>query len=201
MATRARAFAQAHAAEIEAAQREVDGLGTAAYRIGIDGEQLSRMAPLVKPCPVSTLHALFDAGFRPGPHPAPLPTKVAAADAAIALVGGVPVLPSVSAPPAARVPPTVLEQQRIAGDKLIVPDDPTKLRIARHVDGKLVGTFKLCLSAAGDVTTIARMRSTGFPAYDATIEAGIRTWRYRPVIVDGQPAAACTAVTFVYSQK
>jgi hypothetical protein len=29
----------------------------------------------------------------------------------------------------------------------------------------------------------------------------MRTWTYRPFLVNGKPAPVCTAVTFIYSQK
>ena len=45
------------------------------------------------------------------------------------------------------------------------------------------------------------LKSTGFSAYDQTIQSTIRgTWRYRPFLVNGKAAPVCTAVTFIYSQ-
>jgi len=29
----------------------------------------------------------------------------------------------------------------------------------------------------------------------------IYAWRYRPFLIDGEPAPACTAVTFIYAQQ
>ena len=109
--------------------------------------------------------------------------------------------PPPPAPPA-NVPPTVLEQARIAGEKNIVPDDVTKTEIARSGKDKLVGTYKLCLTNGGEIKSVVQMKSTGFPAYDSKIQNTIRgEWRYRAVMVNGKPVEACTAVTFIYSQK
>jgi hypothetical protein len=33
------------------------------------------------------------------------------------------------------------------------------------------------------------------------IRAAIRGWRYAPFLVDGQAAAVCTHMTFIYSQR
>jgi hypothetical protein len=67
---------------------------------------------------------------------------------------------------------------------------------------RLVGTYKLCLTASGNIQSVGQLKSTGFPAYDAKIQNTIRgEWRYRPFLVNGQPAAVCTAVTFIYTQR
>jgi len=103
--------------------------------------------------------------------------------------------------PPQNVAPTSLEANRMAGTKNIVPDDVTKVEIQRARKTKLVGTWKLCVTPEGNIGTVAQLKSTGFPAYDATITKTIRgEWRYRPFLVNGQPAPVCTAVTFIYSQ-
>jgi protein TonB len=109
--------------------------------------------------------------------------------------------PPPPAPPQ-NVAPTALDANRIAGEKNIVPDDVTKTEISRSGKDKLVGSFKLCITAEGNINTVAQLKSTGFPAYDQKIQNTIRgEWRYRPFVVNGKPAAVCTAVTFIYSQK
>jgi len=45
------------------------------------------------------------------------------------------------------------------------------------------------------------MKSTGSIHYDRRIERMIYAWRYRPFLIDGEPAPACTAVTFIYAQQ
>lgn len=98
------------------------------------------------------------------------------------------------------MPPTVLEGVRIAGDRAIVPDDATKVAIARTGRDKIVGSLKLCVDETGTVTVVTLLKSTGFPDYDAKLEREMRTWRYRPYEVNGQAARVCTAVTFIYKQ-
>src|SRR5262249_27331865 len=63
------------------------------------------------------------------------------------VVDGAPPPPPPPPPPPGKSPqvvaPTVLEGYRIAGEKNIVPDDPTKLDIAKAGKTKIVGSFKL----------------------------------------------------------
>jgi protein TonB len=109
--------------------------------------------------------------------------------------------PPPPAPPQ-NVAPTALDANRIAGEKNITPDDVTKTEISRSGKDKLVGSFKLCITAEGNINTVNQLKSTGFAAYDNKIVNTIRgEWRYRPFVVNGKPAAVCTAVTFIYSQK
>ena len=98
------------------------------------------------------------------------------------------------------VPPTLLEGQRIAGERNIVPDDVTKVEIQRSGKTKIIGAFKLCVDANGVVTSVDQLKSTGFSAYDAKIKTAMHAWRYRPYRINGKDAAVCTAVTFIYSQ-
>jgi protein TonB len=109
--------------------------------------------------------------------------------------------PPPPAPPQ-NVAPQALDANRISGEKNIVPEDGTKTEISRSGKDKLVGSFKLCITAEGNINTVTRLKSTGFPAYDDKIVTTIRgEWRYRPFTVNGKPTPVCTAVTFIYSQK
>jgi protein TonB len=109
--------------------------------------------------------------------------------------------PPPPAPPKT-VPPTALEQTRIAGEKMIVPDDVTKTEISRSGKDRLVGSFKLCITADGNIKSVNQLKSTGFSSYDSKIQNTIRgDWRYRPFMVNGKAVEVCTAVTFIYSQK
>jgi hypothetical protein len=89
------------------------------------------------------------------------------------------------------IAPSRLEALRIAGDKTILPDDMRSRR----------GTFKFCLDVTGKVGDIEPLQPTGDARYDAKIERAMQQWAYRPVIVDGQPAAICSAVTFIYNRR
>jgi serine/threonine protein kinase len=116
--------------------------------------------------------------------------------------------PAVSTrPPAPVAPPpspalVALDANRIGGDKNIAPDDATQADIKRQGTARLTGVYKVCITASGDVSSVSPVRSTGFVAYDRKIQTTIRTqWRYRPFLVNGQPAPACTAVQLVYSES
>ena len=91
--------------------------------------------------------------------------------------------------------------QRVLGDKLISPDALTVAAIIRAERTSVIGVFNVCIDSKGDVAEINVMRSTRFPAYDAKLQRQIRTWKYQPVLLAGQPAPVCTKVTFVYQQK
>ena len=104
--------------------------------------------------------------------------------------------------PPQNVPPTMLEGSRIAGEKQIAPDDVTKTEIQRSGKDRIIGSFKLCLTVAGSISNVSMLKSTGFGAYDAKIQAKMHgEWRYRPYLVNGKAVPVCTAVTFIYSQK
>ena len=95
----------------------------------------------------------------------------------------------------------MLEGQRVAGNKHIVPSDVTKTEIQRSGKDKVVGSFKICITLDGAVSSINMLKSTGFGAYDAKIQGEMRQWRYRPYMVNGKAVPVCTAVTFIYSQN
>jgi len=108
--------------------------------------------------------------------------------------------PPPSTPPV-EVAPSLLEGQRISGEKRIIPDDTTKDEIAkRHISG-ITATFKICLDTSGMPKSVDRLYSSCFPRYDADIRSGMKEWRYSPYMKDGQPVPVCTAVTFIYTQK
>jgi hypothetical protein len=103
------------------------------------------------------------------------------------------------APPTPQaVMPTVLSNLRTSGETQILPDAATVEEIQRSGKSKVIGSFKLCVSITGDVTGVVVLKSTGFPAYDKKITAGIRTWKHRPYLVDKKPMAVCSAETFIY---
>ena len=68
-------------------------------------------------------------------------------------------------------------------------------------EDKLAGAFKLGLTDNGGIASVHQLKSTGFSAYDAKIQREMRTWRYRPFVVNGKAVPVCTSVTFIYSQK
>jgi hypothetical protein len=98
------------------------------------------------------------------------------------------------------VPQVQLEAQRISGEKQVVPDAATRAEITKSGKNQIVGSFKMCLSAAGAVSEVTKMKSTGFPRYDKAIIDAMRSWKYRPFMVHGVATPVCSAVTFIYKQ-
>jgi len=109
--------------------------------------------------------------------------------------------PPLPAPPQ-NVAPTVLDANRISGDKDIAPDDTTQTEIGRAGVETISGIFKVCITTEGTINTVTLSKTTGFAAYDAKLQNAIRrNWRYRPFMVNGKAAQVCTSVRFVYQQK
>jgi len=109
--------------------------------------------------------------------------------------------PAMIVPPAIpiNVPPTSLENNRIAGDKKIEPDAITQDEIRRAGKDKVIGSYKLCITVTGEVSTVSQLKGTGFSGYDGKIISELKTWRYLPYIYNGDAAPVCTAVTLIYS--
>lgn len=99
--------------------------------------------------------------------------------------------PRVNGGPAV-IAPSRLEVFRIAGEKMILPDD---LGFSRRA------TVKFCVDESGRVTTVAVLQASGDDRYDAKVMATVHHWAYRPVVVDGQPTAVCSAITFIYNHR
>ena len=93
--------------------------------------------------------------------------------------------------PRPMIPPSRLEPLRVAGDKFIKPDDQKSLR----------GKYKFCVDVTGKVGDIEKLQSSGDAHYDAKIERDMQQWAYHPVIVDGQPSAVCSEITFIFNQR
>lgn len=95
---------------------------------------------------------------------------------------------------------TTLDQERIAGERQIVPDNETKSKISMAHKTQLIGSFKLCMSSSGRIQSVKVLKPTGFNDYDDRLVRRLRDWRYRPFLVNGSAMPVCTAVTFVYAQ-
>jgi len=94
-----------------------------------------------------------------------------------------------------------MEKKRIAGSKILVPDDEDKDAILRSRKTRLESVFELCVERTGDVGWILMLQSSGFPRYDARIATGLAGWRFSPFTVDGSPVPVCTWITLIYVQK
>ncbi len=99
------------------------------------------------------------------------------------------------------VGPQILKGLRISGETAIAPPDVVKTQMLRDDHKRTVGVFKLCLSAAGEVSSLGTMKSTKYAEYDGRLLAGMRTWRYQPYLVGGVPTPVCSTVTFVYTME
>jgi serine/threonine protein kinase len=133
------------------------------------------------------------------PTPAPPPPPPVAISTA-----PLPALPPAPAPPAPpqNVAPTVLDANRISGEKEISPDATTQTEIHRAGVETVSGTYKVCITQDGNINTVTPLKPSGFPAYDTKIQNTIqRNWRYRPFMINGKPAQVCTTVRFVYKQS
>ena len=127
----------------------------------------------------------------------------------VGVVGGISVVPPPPPPPPPPLPPsvsvwqtvspTLLEGNRIRGDKDIEPDAPTKAQIAKSGKDRLIGSYKLCIDAQGAVTAVMPLKSTGFSDYDAKLRREMQQWAYRPYTINGKAVPVCTAATFIYS--
>jgi TPR repeat protein len=104
-----------------------------------------------------------------------------------------------SAAPGA-VPPAMLETYRIVGEATILPDPATRRAIFAAGSPRLIGSFKVCITARGTIASITMLKSTGSIAYDRTLERTMYAWRYHPFQANGEPTPVCSAVTFVYQQ-
>lgn len=94
----------------------------------------------------------------------------------------------------ASVRPTALH--RVHGDPLITPEDKH-----RFGGGRVVGSFKVCIDETGKVDSVKLLDSTSIPDYDEKIMRRVRGWRYRPFMAGGRTMRACTALTFIYTQR
>ena len=98
-------------------------------------------------------------------------------------------------PPHEDVTEAALLARQLAGERHVEPDDATKTEIMRAGRVRLVGVVDTCIDTRGVVTSLAVERSTGFPAFDGTLQYAMRAWRFEPFA-----RAACAPITFVYVQ-
>ncbi len=89
---------------------------------------------------------------------------------------------------------------RLTGSDSIPPDDPTRVEIESAGGGAVVGAFRFCADPTGGVVKVAPVESTGWAPYDRKLEAALRTWTFKPYVVEGKPVEACSSVVFVYQQ-
>ncbi|MEO6774386.1 MAG: hypothetical protein ABI467_15425 [Kofleriaceae bacterium] len=99
------------------------------------------------------------------------------------------------------IPPRVLMGLRVSGDPQIQAPGSVRSDLQwRHRD-TLTAAFQVCLDASGEVSSARRLKSSGYAEYDAVLEAGIATWRYKPYTLGGHAIPVCGIVTFVYTMR
>lgn len=95
--------------------------------------------------------------------------------------------------PVLTVQPDALDALRVTGDKAIAPDAFSAADLARG-HATLPGLFKLCVSAAGKITDVDRLKSTGSRLYDLQIVAAVNSsWQFRPYTVAHRPSPVCAS--------
>jgi periplasmic protein TonB len=96
------------------------------------------------------------------------------------------------------VAPTVLESQKLSGG--IPPLPPTVKEQAFTTLGNQPGTltaiFKVCIGPDGGIASINLIKPSGSAALDDFIKTNLRTWRYRPYMIDGKPTPICGTKVF-----
>jgi len=57
---------------------------------------------------------------------------------------------------------------------------------------------KICIDAAGAVSSVDVTKSCGSADGDQSVVAKLRAWKFRPYLVNGQPSPFCTVKMFRY---
>ncbi|MGE0870724.1 MAG: energy transducer TonB [Kofleriaceae bacterium] len=97
------------------------------------------------------------------------------------------------------VKPEALEHARVAGTTAILPDARTRDRMTFGGRASVSATLDVCLTAGGQIEHVSTRTSSRYDAYDAEIVDTItRTWKFRPVLVDGKPTPVCAATVISF---
>jgi len=94
------------------------------------------------------------------------------------------------------VPPSRLEELRIAGDKRITPPEEIKALSP----GSLKSSYKFCLAETGEVSDVKVLQPSPYRMYDEDVIRKILRWKFQPYLEDGKAIAVCSAITLIYSQ-
>jgi TonB family protein len=97
------------------------------------------------------------------------------------------------------VPPNVARALRIAGDDQIHPPPSVRRAMRHEARDRLTATVLMCAGTDGRVHHLRMLRSSGYEAYDRTLLAAMRAWRYRPYRVEGRASAMCSVTVFTYA--
>jgi TonB family protein len=101
-----------------------------------------------------------------------------------------------SAPACVNVGPGVPEPRKITGEQLRFPPG---LKGRRFSGGVLV--YEANIDERGVVRDVRPLRpiqeAPPWPELDRAARAAVRSWRYTPTVVGGQPTAVCLVVTVI----
>jgi hypothetical protein len=87
--------------------------------------------------------------------------------------------------------------QLVRGTMAIRPDEGTIERASVEY-ARILSEWKLCIDRTGTLTTVEKVRSSGFPEYDAAIRREMANWQYAPIRLPAEKTTACTVVALVY---
>lgn len=99
--------------------------------------------------------------------------------------------------------PTVFRGLRTSGETQIHPPEVTKTEIIRSGKTQVIANFRVCVGTDGNISELRLVKSSGFAGYDAALTSGLRTWKYKPYMIDRcglgpRPVPVCGMVTFIY---
>jgi protein TonB len=153
---------------------------------------------VVPPAPAEAPAAVARA--EPAPEPAAAPVPAAAVRGDVAKPEPVRVAAAQPAPAEAPhvVAPAVLKSLRISGGDQIDAPDLVQAQMVRDEHKSTSATLKVCVAPTGEISQVNVMKSSGYPAFDDRLVAGVHGWRYKAYVVSGRPVVACSAVTFLY---
>ena len=102
----------------------------------------------------------------------------------------------------APAPPIIVkpsELVRTAGQPAIQPDATTAQAMVSAGRKRVITSWKVCVDRDGAVDEATAITPSGFVTWDQALAAGIRTWKFQPVMKDREPVRACTSFTFAWS--
>ncbi len=113
--------------------------------------------------------------------------------------GGGSAKPDAGPPPA----PVVISQTMIKGHLVAGSEQihaPAAVLREMDADGKksVRTVIDLCLDRNGEPSSVEIHKSSGYPALDEAILAGVREWRYQPYLVEGEAVPVCSKVSFTH---
>jgi TonB family protein len=90
------------------------------------------------------------------------------------------------------VQPPVVDKLRLSGEL------PAYLPAARMAGVQGLVIVKVCLTDGGEVDAARTRVLRGLPGLDDEVLSRVRTWRYRPHLVDGTPTPVCFPARFIF---